>query len=108
MLQTIPLTEIAVLLAGALLFFVAPKVVGMVLRIIGIALILVGVAMYKFPEQLITGVGPHSTWALLIAALPAIAGVALIAVGEGMAKMAVRIAGLLLILSGLAGLGVGL
>jgi hypothetical protein len=108
MTEGIPIAEIVMLVAGALLFFVAPKIVGMILRIIGIALILVGAAMYRFPEQLITAVDPHSTWAILIAALPAVAGVALIAVGEGMAKMAVRIAGLLLILAALAGLGVGL
>jgi hypothetical protein len=105
MVDGIPIAEIVMLVAGALLFFVAPKIVGMILRIIGIALILVGVAMYKFPEYLITAVAPHSVWAILIAALPAVSGVALIAVGEGMAKMAVRIAGLLLILAALAGLG---
>jgi membrane protein YqaA with SNARE-associated domain len=78
----------------------------MIMRVIGIALILAGASIYMFPERLITYVDPTSIWILLIAGVPVIAGIGLIVVGAGMAKLAVRIAGILLVISALAGLGV--
>ena len=105
MADAIPIPQIGMLILGAVLFFIAPKIVGMILRILGIALILVGGVMYQWPERFVAAVDPTSIWATIIAVIPLVAGIALIAVGEGMAKMAVRIAGALLVLSGLAGLG---
>ncbi|MFQ5887926.1 MAG: hypothetical protein ACE5HY_04435 [Candidatus Hydrothermarchaeales archaeon] len=99
------ISQIALLVAGAILIFVAPKVVGTILKIIGVALILVGVVIYKFPAAFVSG-GLSSTWALIIAGLPAIAGLGILTVGKGMAKMAVRIAGLLLIIAALASMGI--
>lgn len=98
----IPFPQIGMLLVGLGLFFVAPKVVGKILRIIGLALIAVGGVMYQFPEF---NWASGEWYGKIIAVTPLIMGIALIAVGEGMAKMAVRIAGVLLVLSGLAGLG---
>ena len=91
------------LVAGALLIFIAPKLVGTILKITGIALILVGAVIFKFPQSFMN-MGPTLT--LLVAGLPVIAGLVMLTVGKGMAKMAVRIAGLLLIIASLASLGV--
>ncbi|MFQ6136854.1 MAG: hypothetical protein ACE5PM_06710 [Candidatus Hydrothermarchaeales archaeon] len=99
------LLEIAMLVAGAALFFIAPKVVGTILKIIGIALILVGAFIYKFPESIVAGI-PSPSWVLIVAGLPVIAGIGVLAVGKGMAKMAVRVAGILLIIAALVSLGV--
>lgn len=94
-------TSIGLLVLGVFLILVAPKIVGFVIKILGLALLVVGGALYFFPA-----VNPHSTISLIIAALPAVAGLFLITVGEGMAKMAVRIAGVLMLLSALVSLGV--
>ncbi len=95
------ITQIGLLIAGAVLIFIAPKVVGTLLKILGLAMILVGVYIYYFP---LINVGP--TWTLIAAGFMAIAGVGILTVGKGMAKMAVRLAGLLLIISSLASMGV--
>ena len=102
MVDAIPIPQIGMLILGALLFFIAPKIVGMILRILGIALIIVGGVLYQFPEY---NWAAAEWYGSAVAILPLVAGIALIAVGEGMAKMAVRIAGVLLVLSGLVGLG---
>ncbi len=94
------------MVAGALLIFIAPKLVGTILKITGIALILVGAVIYRFPDLVNMGISTNSTWFLVVAGLPAIAGLVMLTVGKGMAKMAVRIAGLLLIIASLASLGV--
>lgn len=99
-------TSIGMLVLGAFLILVAPKIVGFVLKIVGLAFLAVGGALYFFPERLITSVDPNSTVAMIIAALPAVAGLFLLTVGGGMAKMAVRIAGVLMIISALTSLGI--
>ena len=99
------ISQLVLLIAGAALIFIAPKIVGTVLKIIGLALILVGVVIYTSPQTVI-GLSSSSPWLLLVAGLPAVAGVGILTVGKGMAKMAVRLAGLLLIISSLASMGV--
>lgn len=94
------------LVLGIFLIAVAPKIVGLVIKILGLALLAVGGALYLFPEKLISTVDPRSTIALIIAILPSVAGFFLLTVGQGMAKLAVRIAGVLIILSALASLGI--
>ncbi|MEE8168800.1 MAG: hypothetical protein V3T58_08030 [Candidatus Hydrothermarchaeales archaeon] len=96
-------TQAGMIVLGLALLLVAPKIVGLVMRILGIALILVGIALYRFPDLVAFSKPP---WTLLIAAFPAVAGVFLLVVGQGMAKLAVRIAGILLLLSALASLGI--
>lgn len=96
-------TAIAMLLLGAGLIFIAPKIVGFLLKITGIALVLVGLGIYKFPALVpnVTGLGLK-----LAAAAPIVGGLLLLFIGVGMAKLAVRIAGILLIISALVSLGV--
>ncbi len=96
---------IGMLILGLVLFLIAPKIVGLVVKILGIALLFIGAAIYFFSGESLMGVSASSPWATLIAALPFVAGVFLIVVGQGMAKMAVRVAGILLIVSALTGLG---
>ncbi|MFQ5976328.1 MAG: hypothetical protein ACE5J5_08450, partial [Candidatus Hydrothermarchaeales archaeon] len=70
--MAVNISQIALLVVGAILIFVAPKIVGTVLKITGIALILVGAVIYKFPLSM--GLSPTSTWAMIVAGLPIIAG----------------------------------
>lgn len=99
------LSSVGLIVLGAILFFVAPKIVGLIIKIVGVALLVVGAFLYLFPQQL--QIAPqNSFWVLVIAALPVIAGLLLLVVGQGLAKLAVRVAGLLLMISGLVGLGV--
>ncbi|MEE9594712.1 MAG: hypothetical protein V3V92_04865 [Candidatus Hydrothermarchaeales archaeon] len=102
----VALTSMGMLVVGVVLIAIAPKIVGMVTKILGFALIAVGGALYLFPERLITAVDPNSTMALIIAALPAVAGLFVITVGQGMAKMAVRVAGAMMLISALTSMGI--
>ncbi len=103
--MAVNISQIVLLVAGAILIFIAPKLVGTVLKILGLALILVGAVIYKFPTAFVSG-GLSSTWTMIVEGLPAIAGVGILTVGKGMAKMAVRVSGLLLIIAALASMGI--
>jgi hypothetical protein len=91
---------------GVGLIIVAPKIVGLIMKILGLSLLAIGVALYLFPERLITAVDPDSIIALIIAALPAVSGLFLLTVGKSMAKLAVRITGVLMVISALSSLGI--
>lgn len=97
-------SEILVLFLGLALFFIAPKIVGLVMRIIGGALILLGIVMYKFPA--LVHVPESSLMFKVVTILPVVAGLVLTFVGAGAAKLAVRVAGALLVISALVNMGV--
>ena len=93
--------SILMVVAGLALFFLAPKLVGLVIKIIGVALIALGAAIYMgvlMPSLV-------APWITIAATLPIAAGLGLIFVAQGMAKLAVRIAGVLLVIAGLSGMG---
>ena len=93
--------SVIMVVAGLALLFLAPKLVGFAVKVVGIALIALGAAIYL-------GILPLSIEAqfvTIVAALPIIAGLGLIFVAQSMVKMAVRIAGMLLIIAGLSGMG---
>ncbi len=94
------------LILGVVLLTIAPKVVGFVLKVIGIALVVVGSLIYFFPDLLVPALVQGSVWLYIVAGLPIISGLGILFVGRGMAKLAVRIAGILLIISALASIGV--
>jgi len=102
----VAIASLGMLLIGVVLVLVAPKIVGYVSKIIGLALLAVGGALYYFPEKLITAVDPSSKIAVVIAALPVVAGLFVLTVGQSTAKMAVRIAGALLAISALTSMGI--
>ncbi len=104
--MNLPVSSIVMLILGIVLLTIAPKIVGFVLKVIGIALVVVGGLIYFFPFQLAPSLAHGSIWLYLVAGLPVISGLAILVVGSGMAKLAVRIAGILLIISAMAGLGV--
>lgn len=93
------ITPIVLIIIGLFLFLVAPRVVGFLIKVVGIFLLLAGgVAYFVKPLP-----APFPDFAPI---LPIIAGLALIFVGKGIAKTALRLAGLAVIVWGLLGLGV--
>ncbi len=102
----VDLSPIGMLVLGALLFVVAPKIVGFALKILGMALVIIGIIAYKFPPGMVRGPPSEDILSLIIIGLPIIGGVFLLTVGQGMAKLAVRIAGLFLIVSALVSMGI--
>jgi len=93
--------SIIMAVAGLVLFFVAPKLVGVAIKVVGIALIGLGAAIYL--GFLLPSLA--APWLMIVAGLPVVAGFGLIFVAQGMAKLAVRIAGILLVVAGLSGMG---
>ncbi len=102
----VDLSPIGMLVLGILLFAVAPKIIGFALKILGVALVVVGLVAYKFPPGMVRGPPSEDIISLLIIGLPIVGGVFVLTVGQGMAKLAVRIAGVLLIVSALMSMGI--
>ncbi len=101
----VSLTSIGMFVIGAALILVAPKIVGVVMKILGLTFLAVGGALYFIPEKLLTA-DLNPALATIVAVLPAVAGIFLLTVGQGMAKLAVRVAGALIVVSSLASMGV--
>jgi len=89
------LVPIAKIIIGLVLIFVAARVVGFIVKVLGF--LFVGYGAYQY--VLIRAV-------TLEAVFPAIVGIALIAVGKSMAETVVKIIGGLVVLWGIAGLGI--
>lgn len=90
--ELIPIIKIVV---GLALIFIAAKVVGFIIKVTGIAFLGYGAFQYL-----------QSSAVTLEVIFPAIVGLALIVVGKGMAQTVIKVVGALVILWGIAGLGI--
>lgn len=90
--ELIPIIKI---ITGLVLIFVAAKAVGFIIKVLGF--LFLGYGAYQY--VLIRAV-------TLEAVFPVIVGITLIAVGKSMAETVVKIIGALVVLWGIAGLGI--